>query len=53
MKKYIKPEMLVMNLQHQNILCTSDFFPYLQGENVPDGWSKEISDIDIPAGEEW
>jgi hypothetical protein len=52
MKKniYEKPEMMVVTLQHQHILCLSEFGmnTELQDTEVTGGWAPEISDIDIP-----
>ena len=47
MKKniYEKPEMMVVRLQHQNILCTSDL--NLHDTEVTGGWSKEANDLDF------
>ena len=52
MKKniYEKPEMMVVTLQHQHILCTSDLNLY--GTEVTGGWAREINTI-IILDDEW
>ena len=49
MKKniYEKPGMTVVRLQNQNVLCTSNFNPNLQGGTVTGGWSREYNTLGI------
>jgi hypothetical protein len=57
MKKYIQPSMVMVNLQHQHIICASQdaygMGTTLQNEEVTSGWTKESNSNGGVWDEEW